>query len=186
MSITVALLLGVVMGFVFGIALERSKVIDPEVIIGQFQLKIFIMLKVFLTAIATSLCVYAFFAYLGYDRLSWKVFSIGPDCVGGVLLGIGVALAGACPGTVFAQIGSGYKDALATLLGAVVGALLFAAFKPKIFALIPWAWPGEKTTLDHVLGLPMWQVSLGLVACIVVALWLLERAFPWKSELKSL
>ena len=45
MAIALTLLLGIFMGIIFGFTLEKSRVIDPEVIIGQFQLKNFIMLK---------------------------------------------------------------------------------------------------------------------------------------------
>ena len=132
MHIALIVALGVIMGIIFGFAIEKSRVIDPETIIGQFQLKKFIMLKVFLTAIATGLLVFALFFSLGFDRLSWKVTIVGSDLIGGLLLGIGVALAGACPGTVFAQIGAGYKDAFATLFGAIIGALLYAKAKPLL------------------------------------------------------
>ena len=54
MSLVTAILIGLLMGAVFGFALEKSRVFEPGVIVGQMQLRNFIMLKVFLTAVATG------------------------------------------------------------------------------------------------------------------------------------
>jgi len=186
MTIIFAAALGLVMGVVFGFALEKSRVIDPETIIGQFQLKNFIMLKVFLTAIATGLLVFSLFFYLGFDRLSWKTTAIGSDVIGGLLLGIGVALAGACPGTVFAQIGAGYRDSLMTLAGAIIGAIVYAQTKPFFQTILSLQWPSQKLTIDHFLGCPFWVAALALFCIIVGVLILLEKYRPWKKEVISL
>ena len=183
MNIALTLILGVVMGLVFGFALEKSRVIDPETIIGQFQFKKFIMLKVFLTAIATGLVVFALFFWLGFDRLSWKATIIGSDVIGGLLLGVGVALAGACPGTVFAQIGAGYKDAFATLCGAIVGALVYAETKPLLKSVLPAQWPSNKLTIDSLLGLPFWATAAGIFFFLIAVLLLIEKNYPWKNEI---
>ena len=52
MSLTFAIIVGIAMGIVFGFALEKSRVFEPGIIVGQMQLRNFIMLKVFLTAVA--------------------------------------------------------------------------------------------------------------------------------------
>jgi hypothetical protein len=54
MSLTFAIIVGIAMGIVFGFALEKSRVFEPGIIVGQMQLRNFIMLKVFLTAVATG------------------------------------------------------------------------------------------------------------------------------------
>jgi uncharacterized protein len=177
------LLLGLVMGLIFGFVLEKSRVIDPKMIIGQFQLRKFVMLKVFLSAIATGLLIFAIFFTLGFDRLSWKSMVVPYDIAGGLLLGLGIALAGACPGTVFAQIGGGYKDAWVTLLGAICGALFYAKITPILPQVLGSPWPKEKITLDVSLGLPFWAIALGLIFCITLCLYLIERKFPWRQDL---
>jgi hypothetical protein len=50
-SVVVAILTGLMMGVVFGIALEKSRVFELGMIVGQMQLRNFIMLKIFLTAV---------------------------------------------------------------------------------------------------------------------------------------
>ncbi len=59
MSLTFAVIVGTLMGIVFGFALEKSRVFEPGMIVGQMQLGNFIMLKVFLTAVATGAFVLA-------------------------------------------------------------------------------------------------------------------------------
>lgn len=52
--------------------------------------------------------------------------------VGGTLFGAGWAITGACPGPIYAQIGSGEWMALLTFLGALLGMFSYAALKPKL------------------------------------------------------
>ena len=55
MTVSTVVLLGLAMGVVCGFALEKSRVFEPGVIVRQMQLRNFIMLKVFFTAVATGL-----------------------------------------------------------------------------------------------------------------------------------
>ena len=52
--------------------------------------------------------------------------------VGGMLFGAGWAITGACPGPIYAQIGSGEWMALLTLAGAMFGMFSYAALKTKL------------------------------------------------------
>src|ERR1700693_4935703 len=123
MPLTLAIVVGIAMGIVFGFALEKSRVFEPGIIVGQMQMRNFIMLKVFLTAVATGAVVLAVLNGLGYVKLQPKAALYAADIVGGLLLGVGITLAGACPGTTLAQIGAGYRDALFTLAGGLAGAI---------------------------------------------------------------
>ena len=119
MSLTFAIATGLVMGVVFGFALEKSRVFEPGIIVGQMQMRNFIMLKVFLTAVATGAVVLAALNGFGIVKLAPKAAMYYADIIGGLILGAGIALAGACPGTTLAQIGAGYRDALFTLIGGL-------------------------------------------------------------------
>lgn len=183
MNIIATLWLGLIMGMVFGFVLEKSRVFEPGIIIGQFQLRKFIMLKVFLTAIITGLVIFACFFALGLERLSWKITIYAADIIGGLLLGIGIALAGACPGTLFAQIGAGYKDSIATLVGCLVGAIAFIKLQPWLKLVLLNGKPQQKLTLDTLLNLPF-SVTAGIVVVfMVLILYSLERYRPWRQEL---
>lgn len=132
MSVTLAIIVGIAMGIVFGFALEKSRVFEPGIIVGQMQLRNFIMLKVFLTAVATGAVVLAVLNGFGYVKLQPKAAAYAADIVGGLLLGAGISLAGACPGTTLAQIGTGYRDAFFTLVGGLFGAVAFSYVQPAL------------------------------------------------------
>jgi uncharacterized membrane protein YedE/YeeE len=147
------------------------------------QLRNFIMLKVFLTAVATGAVVLAVLNGFGYVKLQPKAALYAADLVGGLLLGSGIALAGACPGTTLAQIGVGYRDAVFTLAGGLCGAVAFSYAQPWLDkALIG---TGPKLIFTDLFGIPYWQGALGLAIVIVVILALMERIRPWPRDLGS-
>lgn len=180
MSVFLAILLGLAMGAVFGVALEKSRVFEPGVIVGQMQLRNFLMLKMFLTAVATSLVAVAALHGFGLVALHPKPTMYLADVSGGGLLGVGVTLAGACPGTVAAQIGAGYRDAWFTLLGGLAGAVAFTYAEPVLRPVLLTG-PGAMT-LDLLVGIPFWQLALGLAALLAVVLMILEYRRPWRGE----
>jgi hypothetical protein len=182
MSVTVAIVVGIVMGIVFGFALEKSRVFEPGIIVGQMQLRNFIMLKVFLTAVATGAVVLAVLNGLGYVKLQPKAAAYAADVVGGLLLGAGISLSGACPGTTLAQIGAGYKDALFTLIGGLFGAVAFSYAQPML-AKTFLSQSGPKLIFSDLLGVPYWIGAFVLAAVIVVILVALESWTPWRAEL---
>ena len=90
MSVFPAVLIGLATRVIFGFALEKSHVFEPGVIVGQMQLKNFLMLKVFLAAVITGLVVLAvlngaFGVTLKVKPLLWQA-----DIIGGLILGVGM------------------------------------------------------------------------------------------------
>lgn len=181
MSVFSAILIGLAMGVVFGFALEKSRVFEPGVIVGQMQLRNFTMLKIFLSAVATGLIVLAALHGADLIKLHPKATLLAADVVGGLLLGAGIALAGACPGTVFAQIGAGYRDARLTLFGGLAGALAFVYLQP---ALAPMLKIGDhgKLTLDAVMDLPFSLVALVFAAILIAGMVALENWRKWQDD----
>lgn len=182
MSVLVAVLIGLGMGLVFGLALEKSRVFEPGIIVGQMQLRNFIMLKVFLTAVATGAVVLAALNGFGFVKLQPKPALYAADLIGGLLLGVGIALAGACPGTTLAQVGVGYRDALFTLIGGLFGAVAYTYAQPTLSSTFLGAGQGRITFTD-VLGVPYWIGALMFAAVLVLVLIALERWRPWRGEL---
>ncbi|ADZ70028.1 YeeE/YedE thiosulfate transporter family protein [Polymorphum gilvum] len=175
------IVLGLAMGLVFGIALEKSRVMEPGVLIGQFQFRTFIMLKMFLAATTTGLVVLAvlnggFGVPLGPKAAAW-----GPVIVGGLILGAGIALAGACPGTALAQIGAGYKDAWAVVAGGILGAMFYSYNMDWIHAALDWGSAGKMTFVD-LIPLPFWVLALIAAALLVVLMVVLEKISPSAME----
>jgi uncharacterized membrane protein YedE/YeeE len=52
--------------------------------------------------------------------------------IGGFIFGLGWAMTGACPGPLFAQIGSGFTAVLVTLLSALAGTWTYGYFRDKL------------------------------------------------------
>ena len=180
-SVDVAILTGLMMGVVFGIALEKSRVFEPGMIVGQMQLRNFIMLKIFLTAVATGALILAVLNGFGFVKLQPKAALYAADVVGGILLGAGIALAGACPGTTLAQIGVGYRDALFTLAGGLFGAVAFSYAQPWLDKVLIGT--GPKLIFADLVNIPYWQGAIGLSAAIALILMLMERLRSWRDDL---
>ncbi|KAF2493998.1 hypothetical protein BU16DRAFT_583004 [Lophium mytilinum] len=128
-------------GTLFGASLTVSGVWLPEVIIGQFQLHDFHMIKAFLVGSAISAIVLPFFERNGLlackpkgpTSLGWFHRYDG-NILGGLLQGVSMALTGACPGTLVPQILIGYpSSARFVLLGGVLGGVLFTHISPWLY-----------------------------------------------------
>ena len=182
MSITFAVAVGIAMGIVFGFAFEKSRVFEPGMIVGQMQLRNFLMLKIFLTAVATGTIALAVLNGLGLVELQPRAAAYAPNIVGGLLLGVGISLSGACPGNTLAQIGAGYRDAWFTLLGALLGAVTFSYAEPAINSTF-LGQSGPRLVFTGLVGVPYWIGALVLAAVIVVILVMLETRSPWQDEM---
>ncbi|MFW6313789.1 MAG: YeeE/YedE thiosulfate transporter family protein [Spirochaetota bacterium] len=170
---------GIVMGLIFGFALEKSRVFEPRMMVGLFQLRHFVVLKVFLTAIATTLVLLAALTAFGVVELGPKAAIYPATVIGGLVFGAGVAIVGACPTTLPAQIGAGYKDAWAAVAGGLIGAISYGYFEPFLSGLNQG--PGT-ITLPESIGLPYWVVALPVAIVIVLFLVRLERRHPWRTD----
>ena len=169
------------MGVVFGFALEKSRVFEPGMIVGQMQLRNWIMLKVFLSAVATGAVVLAFLNGFGLVKLQPKAALYAADIVGGLILGAGIALAGACPGTTLAQIGVGYRDALFTLFGGLFGAVAFSYGQPWLArALIG---TGPKQIFTDMGGNSLLARRAGVRRGDRHCPHVMERLRPWREDL---
>ena len=182
MSILTAVIVGIAMGAVFGFALEKSRVFEPGMIVGQMQMRNFIMLKVFLAAVATGAVVLAVLNGFGFVKLAPKAALYYADIIGGLILGVGITMAGACPGTTLAQVGAGYRDALFTLVGGLCGAVAYTYAQPTLSKTFLGQGDG-KIIFSDLLGIPYWVGALVLAGALVVILIALERRRPWRVEL---
>ena len=173
--------LGLSVGVIFGFALEKSRAFEPGLVVGQLQLRRFIMIKVWSSAIATAVLCVTLLGQLGIVHLHPKPALLVADLAGGLLFGFGMALAGGCPAAAMAQLGAGYTDVWFTLAGGVAGVAAYAALEP---ALRPWlaGSPGSPTVADlSAMPAIAWAVAIdvALFACLVT----LERLQPWSCDL---
>ena len=127
-----SLLLSAASGGIFGAALTASGVYAPSVIISQLRLSNFHMIKSFVAASACSALIVVAANRAKYAKLSHRTDSsygwfmrYDANVVGGLLQGIGMALSGACSGTVLVQLAMGVESAWYIAAGCVLGAIAF-------------------------------------------------------------
>jgi uncharacterized protein len=121
------IILAIILGSLFGFTLHRIGASNPQNIINMLRLTDVHLMKVILFAIAISsalLFVGLTMGVVDASHLSVKTSYWGV-LIGGVILGIGWALAGYCPGTGVAALGDGRKDAVFFIFGGLCGAFLY-------------------------------------------------------------
>ena len=65
-------------------------------------------------------------------RLTPKNKSFSRYMYGGIIFGLGWALAGSCPGPIYTLIGAGYVPILVVLLGALIGTFIYGLLRNKL------------------------------------------------------
>lgn len=124
-------------GIAFGFVLSRSGAADYDFIRGmflfeRFQLYGIIGSAVVFTAPGLWLINRRGRTLLGHPvKIERKALHRG-TVVGGVLFGVGWAMAGMCPGPIFVNIGEGKVHALAVLAGALVGTGTFGSVYARL------------------------------------------------------
>jgi uncharacterized membrane protein YedE/YeeE len=125
-------------GIIFGIFLVKSEVISWFRIQEMFQLKSFHMYGVIGSAVVVgiiSVLLIKKFKAKSFEgetiKLEPKKFNKG-QIYGGLTFGLGWAITGACPGPLFAQIGTGASVILVTLLSAIAGTWVYGKFRDKL------------------------------------------------------
>ncbi len=125
-------------GLAFGIVLVKSEVASWFRIQRMFRFEEPYMYLVLGSALGVGVIAMALIRRIGVRDLDGRRIVYEPKryhtgvIVGGALFGMGWAITGACPGPIYAQIGSGEWPALATLGGALIGMLAYAAARPRL------------------------------------------------------
>lgn len=161
------LFLGLATGILFGFFLQKGEVLRFEKQVGFMLLKDMTIIKFMLTAVLVGMVgIYALHG-IGMISLSIKAANIGALVIGGLLFGIGWAIAGFCPGTSVGALAEGRIHVLWAIAGMVVGAAIFAEAYPLLQrTVLTWGTYG-KVTLPQMLGVSPWLV---IVAFIIVGL----------------
>jgi uncharacterized membrane protein YedE/YeeE len=168
------LLLGLATGVAFGVLLQKGRVAKFPVIVGQFLLRDWTVVKIMGTAVVVGAAgVYAL-AAAGHADLHVRPLLLGGVLLGGVVFGVGLAVLGYCPGTTVAACGEGRQDAVAGVLGMFAGALAFVAAWPALQPVIKGLGDHGKLTLPDVTGTSPWLWIAGLAAAGLAGALLLE------------
>lgn len=182
-------LLPIVLGTIFGLILERVGAADTDKIVGMLSLKDLHLLKTILFAIgvSTSLLYLGLFmglvdpAHLSIKSMYWGV------PIGGLILGIGWAISGYCPGTGVVAAGRGHRDALFFIAGGLVGAWGFAL----AFKAIEKSWlfhellGGKSTIVETGVSVPLLGVPWSPLVAVMLGLLLMGVASRLPKRLCS-
>ncbi len=127
-----------IVGIVFGIVFVKAEIISWFRIQEMFRLQSFHMYGVIGSAVvvgAISVFLIKKFKiktiYGEAIHFEEKTFNVG-QIYGGLLFGLGWAITGACPGPLFAQIGTGISVTIVTLISAIAGTWVYGWVRNKI------------------------------------------------------
>ena len=126
------------LGAFFGIILVKSEVISWFRIQEMFRLQSFHMYGIIGSAIVVagiSIALIKKYQWKSVEGetivIAEKKFNWG-NVIGGLIFGLGWAITGACPGPLFAQIGSGFLVVGITLLFAIAGTWVYGLLREKL------------------------------------------------------
>ncbi|MEJ7829074.1 MAG: DUF6691 family protein [Segetibacter sp.] len=125
-------------GIVFGIVFVKAEIISWFRIQEMFRLQSVHMYGVIGTAVvvgAISVWLIKRFKVktIGGEPITFqpKTFNKG-QIIGGLIFGLGWAMTGACPGPLFAQIGTGALVVSVVLISAIAGTWVYGYFRERL------------------------------------------------------
>jgi uncharacterized protein len=155
----------VLFGLMFGYLLQKGGVAKYHVLVRQLLLRDYTVVKVMVSAILVGMIgVYFLHERVG-TKLHLKPTKLGANMLGGLIFGVGFALAGYCPGTGAAALGQGDLPALIVMLGLVVGSYSYAEFSLFLKNTVETWGDLGKRTLPSILGM---KASMTVAAVAVL------------------
>ncbi|MBK6877600.1 MAG: YeeE/YedE family protein [Ignavibacteria bacterium] len=127
-----------VVGILFGIVFVKAEIISWFRIQEMFQLTSFFMYGVIGTAVVVGALSIMLIKKLKMKSIYGEVITFEDkqfnkgQIYGATIFGIGWAIAGACPGPLFAQVGSGFSVVLVTIVSAITGTWIYGKFRDKL------------------------------------------------------
>ncbi|MGC8507177.1 MAG: YeeE/YedE thiosulfate transporter family protein [Thiomonas sp.] len=169
---------GIILGLIFGYILENAGFGSGCKLTAQLRFKDWAVFKVMFTAILVSaggLYLLQGLGLIAVDNMFIPSVMLWGTTLGGVGIGIGMAVGGYCPGTSVVALMSGKIDGLLFLLGIGIGTL---GFNSVFSSIEGWAWKQtgpDGLTLPQLLHLPAWAVW-GLLFAVLVIVGYLTRS----------
>ena len=127
-----------VVGLLFGIVFVKSEVVSWFRIQEMFRLQSFHMYGIIGSAVVVGMISVFLIKKFNIKTIYGEPIKISPktfnkgQIYGGLIFGFGWAITGACPGPLFAQIGTGATVIGITLLSAVAGTWVYGYLREKL------------------------------------------------------
>ena len=126
-------------GILFGITMFKSEAASWFRIYEMFKFESFhmygiigsaLLIGIVVVKLIKSLHIKSFFGETIAFNAKAKSFS--RYMFGGIIFGLGWALAGACPGPMFTLVGAGYVPILVVILGSILGTFLYGVLRSRL------------------------------------------------------
>lgn len=127
-----------IVGILFGIVFVKAEVVSWFRIQEMFRLQSFHMYGIIGSAVAVGIISVWLIKKFNIKTIYGEKIEFHPkkfnkgQIYGGLLFGFGWAITGACPGPLFAQIGTGATVIAVTLLSAIAGTWVYGYFREKL------------------------------------------------------
>ena len=124
-----------IIGILFGIVFVKAEIVSWFRIQEMFRLESFHMYGVIGSAVVVGMISVFIIKKFKIKTLQGEPISFTPktfnkgQIFGGLMFGLGWAITGACPGPLFAQIGTGATVIIVTLLSAIAGTWVYGKFR---------------------------------------------------------
>lgn len=169
------IIMGLLTGIAFGAILQRVGASSYGMIVNMLRLKDLTIMKFLFLAIAVGSVGMYVVNSVGTAHIGIAPLYLIGIAAGGLVFGVGWALAGYCPGTALVAMSQGKIDAAFTVLGGLAGALTLSLtwdyIKPALVDPLNY---GSKS-LPGVIGTRPLVVAVILAAIIVVFVAMLDR-----------
>ena len=130
-----ALLIGIFLGIIF----MKAEVLSWFRIQDMFAFQSFHMYGIISSAIAVGALSVLIIRKLGAKSIEGNVIELNDKApnyksayIGGTIFGLGWAMTGACPGPMYALVGSGTTVFLISIAMGILGVLAYAALRSKL------------------------------------------------------
>ena len=127
-----------ILGTLFGFVLTKSEAISWFRIQEMFRFQSFHMYGIMMSAMVVGITSIFLIKKFKVRTIRGEEIKIEPkpytkgNIYGGLIFGLGWAMTGACPGPLYALVGSGVYVIIVALLSAVLGTFVYGVFKEKL------------------------------------------------------
>jgi uncharacterized membrane protein YedE/YeeE len=128
-----------IVGMLFGIALSKGQVVSWYRIYEMFRFDSFHMYGIIGSAVVLGALVTLFIKRTQLTDIEGNVIRFNPKnmsipryLIGGTIFGLGWAMTGACPGPMYILLGKGFMVIGITIVGALLGTLLYGILRDKL------------------------------------------------------
>lgn len=126
-------------GILFGITMFKSEAASWFRIYEMFKFESFHMYGIIGSALFIGVLVVQYVKRFNVKSFYGETIQFNPKAkgfsrymFGGIIFGLGWALAGACPGPMFTLVGAGYLPILIVIISALIGTFVYGLVKDKL------------------------------------------------------